>query len=693
MPLCFTLFMQHPPAMRQLLSALIVLTCHSLAFAGVGDPTLRTDHPHYPGEGAFQTAADCAAYATRGNNGEQDKAIAMFQWLLTHQWHLHSPQECFVPGVVPGSKKDDYEMVVYDAAKGRFSYGYGLCGTVHAWNEPYWRALGMNARRRAFPGHTNSEIYYGNAWHAFDTDMAGLVFRKDGVVAGYDDVIKDPSIVKPNSRGLPCYPFAWPSDFNGMKKGWEEVAKAGASKWFSMYNSGYEAMPGIVNIRRGETYTRYYNRDHFGGASKRRFWHQQKGGPQRDWTFFDQGEPKQEINGKNNARSNASYANAEFVYQPDLATDAWREGTIALPRSQYLQGAQIVHQPGASPRLRGNLAQSTPAVFTHFSPYVICGDPEDDENPMTGKAAGGLIVSGKAVGDVALSISTNSGQSWQAIGVVTGPFEKDLTEHAKGKYQWWLRFEVTDKAGLDELKFVTVCQMNQAMYPRLKANGCATTYRSASRAVAPMVLDSACGEEELSGVESRAHRSANVKYTPRSSKQRLAYTTTNNKPGQVAFQIAAPQMSGAPAELLEIAAAARFQVRVPPPAGCDFHLALSTDGGKTWKPFAKADMPGDNEYSSGWVYGRADLAAAKVAEALVCVNLYAGGYTTGLIAAEIYGIHRTPPPTGATITHAWKEAGNLKLHTETIKAGAMEHTYKVATGAAIVDEYVRIAVP
>ena len=120
-----------------ILVSLSLLTAATLA--GVGDPTLRTDHPHYAGEGAFQTVEDCVAFATAGQETAQAKAIALFHWILTHQFHLFSPQEWLVPGVVPGSKQDDYEMVVYDANKARFSYGYGLCGTVHAWNEPYWR--------------------------------------------------------------------------------------------------------------------------------------------------------------------------------------------------------------------------------------------------------------------------------------------------------------------------------------------------------------------------------------------------------------------------------------------------------------------------------------------------------------------------------------------------------------------------
>ena len=114
----------------------------------------------------------------------------------------------------------------------------------------------------------------------------------------------------------------------------------------------------------------------------------------------------------------------------------------------------------------------------------------------------------------------------------------------------------------------------------------------------------------------------------------MAYAVKNNKPGTVVFKV------DAPADLLQVTAASRFGIRVPPPEGCDFHLDVSIDGGKTWKPMGKADLPKDNELSSGWVYGKADVAGAK--SALVRVNLYAGGYQTGMIMAELYGIYRTP---------------------------------------------------
>jgi hypothetical protein len=661
---------------RLVLTAAMVLQAATIA-AGVGDPTIETDHPHYPGEGALQTIEQCVAQATRGQQSPQEQALALYQWLLAHQFHLHSPQEWNIPGQTPGANPSDSEMVVYDANRARFSYGYGLCGTVHAWNEPYWKALGMNVRRRAFPGHVNSEVEYDGHWHAFDTDMAGLLFRPDGVVAGYADIAADPTLAERGRREpLPCYPFAWPGDFQVMRKGWQQVARGG--DWYKMYNGGYAAQPGIVHLRAGETFTRYFNRDHFGGPSKRRFWHQQKDGPYRNWTFVNQGEAEHRGEGSN-SRGNASYANAEFAYQPDLASDGYREGIVSQTDNVALKVE--------SPHLYSANGRKAEVVFAHFSPYVICGDPDDDVNPMTGPASGGLVVAGRAAGDVEMAISTNSGLGWHSAGQVAGEFECDLTEQVKGRYGWQIRFRWAGRAGLDTLCFTTVTQVAQPIYPRLKSDGTRVVYRAASRAVAPVLPDFALQETELSQCEETRLRSANIAYAPRSRNNRTAYAVRGNKPGEVVFRVSAPR------QLLAVCAAARYPIRVPPPAGAKFALDTSTDQGNSWRALAVQEAPADNAYSSGWIYGSADVSEEHSREALVRVRLDGGGTPTGLIAAELYGIYPTPPPQAATLTYAWREGGQIKTHREQIPAGASKHAFKVATGGNIVDEYVRIEIP
>jgi hypothetical protein len=645
--------------------------------ADVGDPTVETDHPHYPGEGAFQTVEQCVQRATAGKKTEQEKAIALYLWILNHQYHLLSPQEWNIPGATPDCRQEGAaDQIVADVNRARFSYGYALCGTVHAWNQSYWKALGMNARSRGFPGHTSSEIEYGSRWHIYDTDMAGLVFRRDGIVAGYDDVLKDLTLVDLDKWPLPRFPFAWPSDFNSMKDGFARMAKGG--EWHRLYNSSVAVHPGIVHLRSGETFTRYFDRDHFGGADQRRFWHNEKGGPFRDWTFVNMGTP--EHNGpKSNSRGNASYCNGEFIYKPDLAKATWSEGVTS--QSPNVASREM------SPRLHARDGEPASVTFQHFSPYVIAGKPADGANPMSKPASSGMIVSGKTVGEVTLEVSADWGQTWKPAGKVTGPFEVDLTEQTKGRYGWQVRFRWQGAGGLDAVTFTTITQASQIIYPRLKADGSDVIYRAAGRAVAPVLPNFGLPEEALAGIEEKSLRSANVTYVGRSPQSRLAYRVQNNKPGQVVFKI------DAPAELLEVSAAAKVSVRVPTADGCDFHLDLSTDGGKTWRLLGKADIPKDNDASWGWISGSADVTAAKVKNALVRVNLYQGGYQGSLITAELYGTYHTPASQPMKLTYGWKEGGQLKTHSEAIPAETREHRFRVPTGSAIVDDFVRMEVP
>jgi hypothetical protein len=293
-------------------------------------------------------------------------------------------------------------------------------------------------------------------------------------------------------------------------------------------------------------------------------------------------------------------------------------------------------------------------------------------------------------------VSADQGQTWKAAGDVSGSFTKDLTEDVKGRYGWEVRFGWKGDGGLDALTFTTVTQVAQTIYPRLKPDGSTVVYRSASRAVAPVLPNFGVPEDKLS-FEEKTLRSGNVVYTSRSAQSRLAYKVQDNKPGTMVFKI------DAPAELLQVTAAAKFNVRVPTPDGCDYRLELSTDTGKTWRPLGRVDVPKDNDAffgipkdndaTWGWVYGASDVTASKTRTAWVRVHLYQGGHTVGLMAVDLYGVYRTPPPQALKVTHAWKEAGMVKTHVENIPAGRSEQKYRVPTGKEIVDDFIRLEVP
>jgi hypothetical protein len=187
------------------------------------------------------------------------------------------------------------------------------------------------------------------------------------------------------------------------------------------------------------------------------------------------------------------------------------------------------------------------------------------------------------------------------------------------------------------------------------------------------------------GVETTELRSQNVTYEERNGAGRFAYRTNDNRTGRVTFHAHAPQ------PLVEVCAAVRYQVRVPPPEDAHYQIDVSTDGGATWQLLAVSDIPTDNEHSSGWLAGSVDVSAAIVKDALVEVQFYAGGHKTGLIDARLYGIYETEPAGPLTITYGWKENGQPRQHTERIAAGTNETTFTVLTGANIEDDFVRLA--
>jgi hypothetical protein len=658
---------------RRLAPILLVLGVVTGPFASaeVGDPTLETNHPHYPGEGAFQTPESCIRFATRDARTSHEQALALFNWILTHQWHLAAPQEWNRPGVVPGANPDDTEMVVYDANRGRFSYGYGLCGTVHAWNEVYWRALGFPARRRAFPGHTNSEVLVDGAWRAFDTDMAGVVFKLDGTVAGYDDIRGNLSLLDRNTAPWPKYPFAWPGDFKAMKDGWRKVSEGG--HWYSMYGGGYAAHPAVVHLRRGETFTRHYGPDAFGGPSKRRFWHRQPGGPSRDWTFHNNGTPRHD-GAESNSRGRTTYGNAVFEYRPDLTSHAFREGTHEVSHASPSQAGLVATTDRAS------------VTFEHFSPYVICGDPLDDANPMTGPATDGFVIHAESDGALQVEVSADQGQTWQPCGWSPGE-PIDATEIVKGRYGWFAKLSWPAGATLRSVRFATTGQLNQAMYPRLRPGGCEVTYRAASRAVVPVLPRLEDEDATVASFEQAALRSSNLKFVGRTEKRREAYVVQGPKPASVVFRVSSPT------DLLGLTAAARVSIRSPSPPGARFALYWSPESTIEWKEFGQFSPPTDNEFSSGWVDGQVQDLPAGLRSALVRVELNGGGSATNLITTELYGIRRTSPPTAATMTYAWSEEGADREHSFTAAAGDQRSTFHIPTGEKIADRFVRIAVP
>ena len=106
---------------------------------------------------------------------------------------------------------------------------------------------------------------------------------------------------------------------------------------------------------------------------------------------------------------------------------------------------------------------------------------------------------------------------------------------------------------------------------------------------------------------------------------------------------------------------------------------------------AKADIPEDNEYSSGWMCGRWAFTDAGVKTALVRAHFYNGGNQSGLFETQLYGLRRTSAPQSVQLTFGWKESGQLREFVEFLPADRHERTFFIPTGPNIVDDFVRLA--
>lgn len=76
------------------------------------------------------------------------------------------------------------------------SFGWGFCGHVAAIYVRVARAAGYEARVWGLNGHVVPEIYVDGAWRMYDPDLAVYYRRRDGAIAGVEDLVADPLLIR-----------------------------------------------------------------------------------------------------------------------------------------------------------------------------------------------------------------------------------------------------------------------------------------------------------------------------------------------------------------------------------------------------------------------------------------------------------------------------------------------------------------
>jgi hypothetical protein len=595
-------------------SFVMLLLCDAgAAFAGVGDPQVRSDHPWYPGELSCSTFARLQATQAElyrrvvgvEPRSDHERVLAAWLWRNTHYWHgEEGAEDLWGRGFTQGGDSTTREYWT-----GLFAHGYSLCGTTHSqWVAEMEALLGHNRGRSVgTAGHNSFEVWltggaYGEGkWALLDHDISTVIFNKDGKsLLSIAEVSRD-------------FQRLTRRDFEPQKQcGWlvcglhPDDGGVYARYDVAQYLSGYSGPPPIVHLRRGETLRRYPEPGLEDGKTFV-FWGRNYGtggipGPERAHTWVNQ--PDKMFGSKVGAGykpGQARFANAVYTYRPDFTTGDYREGVTAEDDRQV--------------------------TFEFYSPYIIAATPANDRpwGIYEPGCRNGLVVTG--TGGIHVSLSVDQGTTWADGGRLDG--QRDLTDIAKGHRQYLIRFDRGAKELADSgLSIMTVCQANSSIIPRLTDGGTDVKFAASGRGII------SAGPNLP---QARAHVTAGAFDTP-----------------SVTLELTPPRQT----PTVALHAAAHVLSSSPPSPEVEYSIDVSTDGGRTWRPVVKdwritrrGDEPADF-WSQSFCWGTHEFGDA------VTVPILARFRNTGgkrYARAELHLAYALPTNDSTEVTFNWTD--------------------------------------
>lgn len=660
--------------MRQFGLMVGVLLLGLSAFAAsVGGPALETDEQYYPGVGKYRTIQDiiAAAYAENGSPAsDRDKTLALNRFMMRFVYHsTNRPLER-----LNNDQQDVQDSKgCFDTMKFLFSYEYAICYASSSMMCGLYEAAGYTARARGVNGHTVPEAYYGGDWHYIDHDMAGTGVQADHTtIASVDELIADSNLLLYDySAGLnfPYFPWDAISTMTGAFNG---------APGYRYNDSGCAVHPTTLNLRRGESFTRYFNYDrapwgttyHYAGTTNN------TNGPDRNLTYVY--DPP--VDGTNDGHPRtpyiaggvAYYGNGVFEWVPNLADDSILDGAVSSSNIAY--GA-------SSPKLHGS-GGSGEVIISQWSPYVIAGHPSGQDYRVG--ATDAIVISGTAVGaGVQVSVSSNNGRTWTTRSV-SGSFSEDFSSLGVGRYSYLVRLTMPDGQGFDDLTFRTVTMCNQAMMPHLKDGTTNVTYTAIEEGIVYKEPDFSAGGAGWTNdaVQIQNFTWYDYNTNPSRGNSYAAVTNTGN-PAWYTVRL------DAPSSIKKVGFYCGLNMRQPPYSGTTVKCQYSWDN-SSWTDFYSKTLATDAEHWRHY-YGTNSPVSGSGNSVYLRIHLTPSGTGMSLIQLAFYAHYDTGTAPAIDVTHCWNDSvGSGRTHTENIASGTTSTTYSVSCGNNVTNQWVKL---
>src|SRR5947208_7389715 len=189
----------------------------------------------------------------------EEKCWAMFYW-------NHIARRQTNPIILHG-------MALTDPIRQFNDYGYTMCSTISGINQSIWEEMGLKHRYWDISNHTVAEVFYDGRWHMYDNSLSALYTLCDGkTLAAVEDIGKEGACAASNWKKEPGhiakYHCLTATSPNGVLTGADTARSLDEEyhcfnpnglklrTYFYDWDNGHRY---ILNLRAGESYTRYYH--------------------------------------------------------------------------------------------------------------------------------------------------------------------------------------------------------------------------------------------------------------------------------------------------------------------------------------------------------------------------------------------------------------------------------------------------